>query len=150
MQVDQIKPKGEVTFTLTGPDGVVKETRTENLVVSTGRAFIASRMKDATAAAMTHLAVGTGAVAAAAANTALGTELARVALSSTTLVTTTVTNDSIQYLASFGAGVGTGAITEAGLFNAASAGTMAARTVFGVVTKGADDTLAITWKIVIA
>jgi hypothetical protein len=73
-----------------------------------------------------------------------------VALTSTTQVTTTVTGDAIQYVATFPAGSGTAALTEAGIFNAASVGTMMARTVFAVINKGALDTLTITWKITIA
>ena len=41
----------------------------------------------------------------------------------------------------------TGAVTEAGIFNAASGGTMLCRTVFSVVNKGADDSLSVTWTI---
>jgi hypothetical protein len=150
MHIEEISPKGIVTLQVFDANGNLKQTVVENLVVSTGRAYIASRMKDATAAVVSHMAVGTGAVAAAAANTTLGTEAARVAVSATTIVTTTVANDSISYSATFPAGTGTAALTEAGLFNAASVGTLVARTVFGVVTKTVDDSLVITWKIIIA
>jgi hypothetical protein len=47
-------------------------------------------------------------------------------------------------------GVGTGAISEAGIFNASSGGTMLCRTVFPVVNKQASDTIAITWTITIS
>ena len=47
-------------------------------------------------------------------------------------------------------GPGTGAITEAGLFDAASGGDMLARTVFSVVNKGASDSITITWTITIS
>lgn len=150
MLTDKIKARGLVSFTLTDENGNVKEQQDHNLVVDAGLAYIASRMKDATATAMSHMAVGTGTTAAADAQTALVTESARVALTSTTIVTTTVANDSIQYVATFNPGTATAAITEAGLFNAASAGTMLARTVFPVINKGALDTLTITWKITVA
>ncbi len=147
---DMIKAKGALSVELFDENGALKDHfELNNLVVNLGLAFIASRMKDATATAMTHMAVGTSSTAAAAAQSALVTELARVALTSTTLVTTTVANDAIQYVATFGAGVGTGAITEAGLFNAGSSGTMLSRTVFAAINKGALDTLTITWKITI-
>jgi hypothetical protein len=87
---------------------------------------------------------------AANSQTALVTESARVALTSTTQVTTTTTNDAIQYVATFNPGTATAAITEAAILNAASAGTMLARTVFSVINKGANDTLTITWKITLA
>lgn len=146
---DKLKPKGTVTLELRDAAGNIKETRVENLIVGLGLAYIASRMKDTAATVMSHMAVGSGVAAAATGDTALGAELGRVALSSTALVTTTVSNDAIQYAATFGAGVGSGSVTEAGILNAASAGTLLARTVFGVITKGASDTLSITWKITI-
>lgn len=150
MLQDNIKTKGTLTLVLTDENGNVKQQDEHNLVVSTGLAYIASRMKDATATAMSHMAVGSGATAAAAANTALGSELGRVALTSTTIVTTSVTNDAVQYVATFAAGTGTGAVTEAGIFNNVSAGTMLCRTVFAVINKGALDTLTITWKVTVA
>jgi hypothetical protein len=148
---DSIKAKGTLQLTLIDENGQIKQQDEHNLVVNTGLAYIASRMKDTAATAMTHMAVGTGTTAAAAADAALGTALgARVGLDSTTLVTTTATNDSVQYVATFGAGASTGAITEAGIFNASTAGTMLCRTVFAVINKGALDTLVITWKVTVA
>ena len=94
---------------------------------------------------MTHMAIGTDNTAAAAGNTALGNEAARQALTSTT-----VSSNTVEYVASFAAGTGTGAITEAGVLNAASGGTMLCRTVFSVVNKGASDSMTITWTITIS
>lgn len=150
MLQDNIKTKGTLTLVLTDENGNVKQQDEHNLVVSTGLAYIASRMKDATATAMSHMAVGSGSVAAAAGNTALGSELGRVALTSTTIVTTSVADDAVQYVATFPAGTGTGAITEAGIFNNVTTGTMLCRTVFAVINKGALDTLTITWKVTVA
>lgn len=83
---ESIKATGQLKIVVTAPDGTIKhEDEYKNLVVTTGLNFIASRMKDATATVMSHMAVGTGSTAAAAGNTALGTESARVALSSTTV-----------------------------------------------------------------
>ena len=96
---------------------------------------------------MSHMAIGTGTTAAAAGDTALGTQSAIVALTSTTVSTNTV-----QYVASFPAGTpaSAAAITEAGLFNAASSGTMLARVVFDEVNKGTADSLTITWTVTIS
>lgn len=150
MLKDNIKSKGSLQILLTKPDGSVQETNVKNLVVNPGLAFIASRMQGATSAVMSHMGIGSGTTAAAAADTALGNQLGRVALDSTAIVTTTATNDSIQYVATFPAGTGTGAVTEAGVFNASSAGSMLCRTVFPVINKGALDTLTITWKVTVA
>jgi hypothetical protein len=143
---DLIKVTGELKITVTNPEGNVKqEVVVPNLVVTTGKNLIASRLKDTTDAAMSHMAIGTGSTAAAAGDTALGSEAGRVALTSTT-----VTSNSVAYVASFGAGTGTGAITEAGLLNASSGGTLLCRTVFSVINKGAADTLGITWTVTVS
>jgi hypothetical protein len=113
-----------------------------NLVVTTGKGYVASRIKDATATAMSHMAVGTGNTAAAAGDTALGTEAARVALTSTTVSTNTVT-----YVATFPAGTGTASLTEAGILNGSSGGTLLCRTVYGTVAKGSADVMSVTWVI---
>lgn len=142
---DSIKMTGELRITVTNPEGNIKhETVVPNLVVTAGKDYIAERMKDATTTAMSHMAIGTGTTAAAVGDTALGTEAGRV-----TLTSTTVTNNAVAYVATFGAGTGTGAITEAGLFNASSAGDMLCRTVFSVINKGAADTLGITWTVTV-
>jgi uncharacterized membrane protein len=142
---DSIKMTGELRITVTNPEGnITQETVVPNLVVSAGKDFIAERMKDATTTAMSHMAIGTGTTAAAAGDTTLGTEAGRVSLTSTT-----VTSNAVAYVATFGAGTGTGAITEAGLFNASSGGDMLCRTVFSVINKGAADTLGITWTVTV-
>lgn len=150
MLKDNVKANGTLVVELRDENGNIKQQFEKNLVVNTGLAYIASRMKDATANVMSHMAVGAGTTAAAAADTALGTELGRVALTSTTIVTTNAANDSVQYVATFNPGTGTGAVTEAGIMNAASAGTMLSRTVFPVINKGALDTLTITWEVTVA
>ena len=142
---DSIKLTGELRITVTNPKGNVKhEVVVPNLVVTASKNLIASRLKDTTDAAMSHMAIGTGSTAAAAGDTTLGTEAGRVALTSTT-----VTANAVAYVATFGAGTGTGAITEAGLFNASSSGDMLCRTVFSVINKGAAYTLGITWTVTV-
>jgi hypothetical protein len=144
---DAIKMTGTLKLVLTDENGNIKqEEEVKNLVVTVGKNYIASRMKDATATAMTHMEVGTGTTAAAVGDTTLQTA---VASSRVTLTSTTVTTNSVAYVATFPAGTGTGALTEAGIFNASSAGTMLCRTVFSVINKGAADTLGITWTVTV-
>lgn len=146
--LENLKANGQLRVVLTGADGQVKEDHTlKNLVVDTGLNFIVNRMKDATATVMSHMTLGTGTTAAAAGNTTLETEIsgARVALTSTT-----VTANQITYIASFAAGVGTGAVTEAGILNASSGGTMLCRTVFPVVNKQAGDSMTVTWTVTVS
>ena len=143
---DKTKATGKLTVEIKNKQGEVIDVReVKNLVVDDGLEYIASRMKDTSATAMSHMAIGTGSTAAAAGNTALGTEAARQALTSTT-----VTANAVAYVASFAAGTGTGAITEAGILNAGSGGTLLCRTVFSVVNKGASDSMTITWTVTIS
>lgn len=141
---DKLKFKGDVVIEIFDELTLEIKERVEvhNLVVDTGLDYIASRMKDATVTAMSHMAVGDDGTSPVAGDTALGSELARQALTSTT-----VTDNTIQYIASFGAGVGTGALEEAGIFNAGSGGVMLCRTTFAVVNKGASDGMTITWTV---
>lgn len=144
---DAIKMTGTLKLVLTDENGNIKqEEEVKNLVVTVGKNFIASRMKDTTDTAMSHMEVGTGSTAAAVGNTALETP---VASSRVSLTSTTVTTNSVAYVATFPAGTGTGALTEAGIFNASSSGTMLCRTVFSVINKGAADTLGITWTVTV-
>jgi hypothetical protein len=145
---EKVAATGAVRVLVTGADGAVKhEQNIKNLVVTTGLSYIASRMKDTIDAAMTHMAVGAGTTAAALGQTALVTESARVALASTT-----VTANAIEYVATFPAGTPATltALTEAGVFNASSSGTMLCRTVFAAVNKDVGDTMSITWTITIS
>ena len=138
---DALKMKGRLQIHLNGE--LVQEV--DNLVVTAGKGYVASRMKDASATAMSHMAIGSGSTAAAASDTALGNELGRVSLTSTTVSAAVVT-----YVATFAAGTGTGAVTEAALLNASSSGTMLCRTVFSVVNKGSADSMTITWTVTVS
>ena len=138
---DGLKLKGKLAIALNGD--VVQEV--DNLVVTAGKGYVASRIKDASATAMSHMAIGSGSTAAAASDTALGNQLGRVSLTSTSVSSAVVT-----YVATFAAGTGTGAVTEAGLFNASSGGTMLCRTVFSVVNKGSADSITITWTVTVS
>ena len=149
MLSETLKPTGELKIVVTDKNGKVKEERTEkNLVVTTGLVYIAARMTDTNSPTdMSHMAVGTSSTAAAASQTALGAENARVALTGGEGAPST---NTIVYTASFPAGTGTGALTEAAVLNASSSGTMLCRTVFSTVNKGADDSVTITWTVTIS
>ena len=138
---DGLKLKGKLAISLNGK--IIQEV--DNLVVTAGKGYVASRMKDTTATAMSHMAIGSGSTAAAAGDTALGNQLGRVALTSTT-----VSGAVVTYVASFPAGTGTGAVTEAAILNASSGGTMLCRTVFSVVNKGAQDSMTVTWTVTVS
>jgi hypothetical protein len=138
------KLTGKVHVTLTNEHGEVVEQRAANLVVTTGKNFTASRMVGVASDVMSHMALGSSSTAAAVGDTTLGTELGRVALTAGTAA-----NNVVTYTATFGTGVATGGVQEAGIFNASSAGILLCRVVFAVVNKGANDTMAVTWTVTV-
>jgi len=143
---DFVKPTGTLNIVLTDEHGVVKMNVTvPNLVVTTGKTWLAARMANTSLPAqMSYMAVGQSTQAAAIGDTALYSEAGRAAL---TTAGGTPSGTSTQFNATFSPGVGTGSLTEAAILNASSAGTMLARTVFGVVTKGVNDTVSLTWNV---
>ncbi len=146
MLKDSIKLTGEMKLTLTNGEGnVTQEVIVPNTVVTAGKGFIASRM-NTTTTTMSHVELGTGTTGANVANTTLETVISS---SRTALTSTTVTANAVAYVVTFPAGTGTGAVTEAGIFNASSSGTMLCRTTFSVINKAAADTLGITWTITV-
>lgn len=122
-----------------------------NLITNAGFAGAAGRLMGSGApAAFTYIAVGTGATAANVTDTALQTEtttsgLARVS-GTVSLVTTTVTNDTAQVTNTFSV-TGTVAVTESGVLNASSSGTLLCHQVFSAINVISGDSLAVTWKI---
>jgi hypothetical protein len=148
--LEDLKVKGRLNIVLRDKDGNVKDEReVDNLVVNAGLAYIISRMVGTSKAVMSHMALGSGTTAAAAGQTDLVSLLgAREALDSTTIAG--ANSNQVVYVSSFEAGDATGAVTEAGIFNDASAGDMLCRTVFAVVNKAADDAMTVTWTITLS
>ena len=146
-QNEDLQATGQVLIQLLDAAGKVKEEhKVKNLVVSTGKTYIAARMQGTSIpTVMGYMAIGTGTATPAVGNTTLGVEAGRVALASFSS-----SSNQVTATATFPAGTGTGAITEAAIFNASTGGTMLCRTVFPVVTKQAGDTIAITWKVTVS
>ena len=141
----EFKVIGEPEFILRDQFGNVKQHfKVKNLIVASGKEWISARMVAGTDAVMSHMAIGTGTATPASANLTLISESSRVALTSTNRSTNQVT-----YSAFFPAGSGTGAITEAGVFNAAALGTMLSRATFSAINKDVLDTLTINWTITV-
>lgn len=124
-------------------DGVVvDERKIHNTVTTAGKNGIADQiLASPSLNKPTHMAVGTGTPS----GTALGTENDRNALSSKTRSGAVVT-----MVGDWAAGDATAALTEAGVFDAASTGNMWLSTSFSVINKGANDTLQISWTLTIS
>ena len=145
---ENIKISGHINLKLFGPDGKLKEERNiKNTIVTAGKNFLATWLVQATQAGyfMQYLAIGTGTSAVQATDTTLETEIGtRIA------GTLTDSNNIWQNQATFPAGNGTGAITEAGILSALTSGTLFARQVFGVINKAAGDSLQLTWSVTLS
>ena len=137
---DLLSMRGDVVIKLN--DEVVLEKK--NLIVTAGKAFLANAIINSSASPFTNMAVGTGTTAAAVGDTALGSELARSAFTSSS-----VASNVVSLSTTYAAGTGTGALTEAGIFNAGSGGTMLSRVVFSAINKGSADSLTISWTITV-
>jgi hypothetical protein len=97
------------------------------------------------------VAIGVGTTAFDPTQTALVSEIKRKA-GTGTRVTTSVTNDTAQIVVTFSSAdtlSGTSAVTESGVFNQSSGGTMLCRQTFSSLSINWDagDTLQVTWKI---
>ena len=140
---DALTMKGALRFQLFGADGALKrEWSAKNTVTALGDAHVADQLSDQGNAAMSHMAAGSG----TGGTTTLNSEEGRVALDSTTQGAAGDDNDVI-YVATFPAGTATAALTEAGVFNDASAGVLFVYATFAAINKGAADSLVITWTL---
>ena len=145
---DNLKALGELRLVLRNEKGEVKKDITvPNIITTAGKAHIAIRMAGTAQAVMTHMELGTGTTNPAVGDTTLETI---VSGSRQSLASWTASTNTITATCTFAAGTGTGALTEAGIFNASSSGTMIARTEFDVINKAAADSLTVSWTITIS
>lgn len=143
MLQDKFKATGHVWVVLKDQYGNIKqELDFDNLVVTSGKNYLCNAALTPSSSPFTYMAIGTGTTPAAVSDTALETELTRAIFTSASVLSNVITFQTV-----YGPGVGTGAITEAGIFNDPFAGTMFAHTVFSVVNKASTDTLTVTWQV---
>ena len=141
---DSMSLVGEFTGTLIKDDGSVEVVHKHNLVVNAGLLFaIQSIFATSQTSKMTYIGIGSGSTAAAIGQTALVSEIVRLPAT----VSIDASNATATLTVEFGAGVGTGAITEAAILSAASAGSMFDRVVFPVKNKGVNDTYTVKFVI---
>ena len=144
---ETLKLSGKVKVVLKDSTGNIKLSIDQpNIITTVGKELIASLIADAAVTTVSHMAIGSGNTAPAITDTTLVTELGRVALTSTTAV-----GNQVIYLATFGPGVATGSVNEAGLFNDGTVGDMQCRTLFSTtIPKGSGDSLEVTWTLTVS
>ena len=124
-------------------DLLQKQTH-HNLVVNAGLNLIRDLLDGDAVNGLTHFAVGTGTAAVLATDTTLGNEVSREAV---TLRTSNAQELVISYYLASGT-ANSNTLSEAGLFNAASAGTMFARVKLSpTIAKTSAIAVTFTWTI---
>jgi len=141
---EPLKLKGSLELVLRKGNGDVEVRRKDNIIVDVGFDFVADAIGKGTGRpdVMSHIALGTGTTTPAAGQTGLTTEISRLAATYAHVAGSKV----FTFQSVFAAGVATGALTEAGVFNAAAAGIMFDRVLFDVINKGADDSMTATFS----
>ena len=142
---ESLSLKGNLKITVFDSEGKVKEElHHKNLVVNSGKSFVGIALVNLSTAPFSYIGVGTGTTPASASDVALQNEIAREAFTYS-LTPTTVTLTTI-----FEQGIGTGTITEAGIFNLNAQGIMFSRSVFAPITKSPSDAMQIEWTITLS
>jgi len=142
--------KGWVDIYLTDKfNNVLEERHGENTISLNGHAQVANAMSAKDESLMENMGVGTGSGQGTGVTT-LASEISRMTLNATYPSQGAGGADyQVIYKAFWTAGEGTGAITEAGIFNqhTIDGGGMLAYQDFTVINKGANDKLTITWTV---
>ena len=151
---DTIKINGLIKLELTRDGKVIESREIKNTITNTGKAEAINLLGNVSSpTAFTYLAVGIGTTAADATDIALESEIVDSGLeraaATVTRQQTTVANDTLQLVKSWTV-TGTKAVTEAGILNDASTGILLGRQVFSAINVVAGDTLALTYKVVLA
>jgi len=149
-QRDGISIGSNMSLALFGADGVLKEKReAHNTVTTLCHALCADIIEGSPSIIKPGwMEVGTG-TGQGASDSILATYISG---SRTALDSSSATAAVLTMICTMAAGVGTGAITEAGVFNVVTQNTTDLLLVasFAAVNKGADDSLVITWTLTFA
>lgn len=152
--IEPVKMKGVFHIVHRDPEGnVITEFEAPNVITNTGLAEVSSLIltdNPGSATAFDYIAIGTGTTSETATDTQLEAEITtgggERAAATGTQVTTTVTNDTAQLQHTFSF-TSSFAVTETGIFNAATGGDMLCRKTFSAVNVASGDSLQITYKV---
>jgi len=132
---------------LIGSDGEEKDKQVVSNQVQTAMlTHVADALSDQGEAQASHMGIGSG-TGQGIGDNALATQLTRQALDNATPSHSAAV---VTYHRTFAAGEGTGTVTEAGVFNDASAGTMLLYNDSISFAKGAGDSLELTWTLTVS
>jgi len=130
---------------------VVARRKVDNVVVTSGRRYVLSRLVSSAPQTdvMNAIAVGTSTTAPATGDTVLGSEALRIAIASFDTTNLTANPPSWTAQATFATNQANTTLGEAGLFNSTSANvqTMLSHVTFATINKTTSNTLAISYTI---
>lgn len=115
------------------------------VLTNAGKAIVTNRLKGSGTEPL-HVAMGTGAGTAAITDTTLFTEVETRTAGTSTQQTTTVTNDTYQVVGTVTA-TATRAVTNAGLFDASSAGNLFMKGDFATINLASGDSIQFTMRV---
>lgn len=140
---EDMKIKGSILVTIHRSNGDVETRRKDNMILNGGFDYICDAIAGTSnPSKMAYTAVGTGTTTVEATQTGLSNEIKRKAA----VYKHETNTKTFTLVTTFDAGEATGAITEAGICNAASGGTFIDRVTFDVINKAADDTMTTTFQ----
>ena len=116
------------------------------LLVNTGKAIVTNYLNGGAATQPKYVAWGTGAGTTGATDTTLFTETGTRVSGTTSQVTTSTTNDTLQVVGTQTA-AGTLAVTNAGLFDASTSGNLFAKGDFSTINLNTGDSIQFTFKV---
>lgn len=158
MFYENLKITGELHIVLRDETGKIKQELTvPNMVVNKGKSMFAKRLiSNSLIDVPSHMSIGSVGTETNITHEGLLSELITNLAANVRPGFTTPTpsiggdvNSAVTFSSTFAAGVGTGEVREAAIFNAVTGGTMLCRTTFGVVTKAPADTLTINWTVTV-
>jgi hypothetical protein len=150
---DALDIRGRLTVQKQNVEGEIIETiQANNSIVLSGRDLVAKLFINQPINQVSHVAVGKGSTAVTSADAALESEVFRKAINpidpSQHITTTNTDKRKVMITTELDFAEANDALTEAGLFNAASGGVMYNRVVFPPINKTADFKLTLIWEII--
>ena len=143
--MDFLRPEGRLHIEFFEPGEPVRTLHASNSVVLGGLRWMASKLSGGYATTIGSIAIGRGTRETVPGDIYMQAETARQTLTSTHTTETVADGPSAAFVTTFGGGVGTGNLTELGLF--LHDGTLVARAVIPQQFKGETTSMRIKWSI---
>jgi hypothetical protein len=148
-----IKVTGRLAWELVRNGEVVQSGERDNIITTVGKNALAALLISASAGTslVTHMGFGSATTAVAVGDSALGTELVGNGYARVAVTRSNPSGNVIQYQSTLTGLTVSTTVQEAGLFNAATVGTLFAHQLTGAVTlSSTSDSLQITWQVTVS